>query len=275
MKYLAALVIAISWNSILIAQVDIELRIVNVDVDGSETPASGTRVWLIPRSGQLKSGYTDRSGAVNFRVAETSSLVIRVGDLPRTQSLHKMSGRFSQRTSIVYTAEKVASVQGSRLGFDELIDDLSDLYSDELPSEAATRVLKEIRERLIRDAQKTIESATPEVREEIIGERDSGLRSLDFMLRRPGKLGLTCEYSKRGALITGIRAGGPADRAGLRVGTYIAEVDGFAIGSGDGQMELPQTFRHSENGLVNLRVVKYGNTMSAVREVQVQLEMPD
>ena len=273
--------LVIAWallpSGLLPAQVRLDLHVLRMGA-GGEQPEAGTKVWLIPSSGEFELETTDGNGRVQFSFVPTAYVKVLVGTPPDALELPQMSGRFDQRTSVfrgglaayVYGDAAAPSVPGAA-EIDRFLRDIKARRGGEALSQPMRQELEGMRKNI---DQVTREQAndSPELRKKRAETRRELTGLLEEVLSAPWKLGVVCDYTDGGALVRRVVPDSPAARAGIRPGAYITEVDGVKMGQVGGRLSmLPEAFARSTSGRVRLLVNYRSGMASSIQSVEVQL----
>lgn len=260
-------------------QTSVQIDVTVVNVGGGpaeESRAENQKVWLIPSSGQARVLMTDKNGTARFVLPPASYVSIRIGTPPNSIALQRMSGRFSQRTSVILGGYEAGCFDsGVPQDAAVFIGELSNLYRGRTVPDVMKDDLIAL-DREIIDLTAPVPGESPESLDEKSDERRILRKQIESLLKGPWLMGVTVENTATGAKLMAVRENGPADRAGLRVGQIITHLNGAPIGKGDGKTALPAALAELEHGVVDIDYVSITRdatgSASSTHKLTMQLE---
>lgn len=254
------------------AQVVIELRLLRPDSRGGDEYVRDEKVWMLPSSGTPAVQTTGTDGRARFQISPTAYVKLRIGNPPYQIQLYQMSGRYNQSTSAYMNAAYGFGGERMLSELEEFVDELSTAFRNRDVPDSIRNELGSVREELMRVTEPQTDNQSDNQRRLEVRARAG--RQIDGLLnRRNWKIGVYCDYTEHGAVITSVLANSPAARAGISVGQCITSVDGQRVGLVDGRtVTLPEVFRPSANGNVKISVAERGKQASSMRMLQIQLE---
>jgi hypothetical protein len=270
--FLATLAVFAASGQRADAQVVIELRLLRPDSRGVDENVRDEKVWMLPSSGTPAVQTTGTDGRARFQLSPTAYVKLRIGNPPYQIQLYQMSGRYSQSTSAYMNAAYGFGGERMLSELEEFVDELSTAFRNRDVPDSVRTELSSIKEELMRATEPQTNGGVENQRRLEIRARAG--RQIDGMLnRRNWRIGVFCNYTEDGAVVTGVNANSPAARAGIRVGQCITNVDGQRVGLVDGRtVTLPDVFQPSTNGNVRISVMERSRDASSIRLLQIQLE---
>ena len=273
---IAVLLAFASFPFAAFGQVQLELNV----LEEGERPRRDTVVWVIPSSGTPEDNFTDHDGYVRFSIAPTAYVTVWL-DTPDAPTIPRMSGRFSQKTSVYLgglrhgTQTKYGTPIYQKEHIEGLLDALEERYQGAPLPDGVKDMLRRgrIRERAMEtNALPGLESDADDQK---AGQRNQLVDRIDQLLRPAPDwyLGVTARYMSHGAYVRSVKDGTPARIAGIQTGDWLTHVDGTRVGFVDGKLHsLPSLFARSETGHVVIHVLRPTGQVYSRETVDVQLQ---